>query len=88
MGSIAASLFIVSLSAGVIHQLFNPALDSANQQTSNMTRVDNGDYLNNDLNNEFAQWAWEDITGESLTLDTDNDPTTLLALVELELAAE
>jgi hypothetical protein len=82
MGSIAASVFIVTLSAGVIHQLFSPGHEpaNANQQASSLA--------SNDINNDFAQWAWEDITGESLAMDTDNEPTTLLALVELELLAE
>ena len=76
IGSIAASLFIVSLSAGVIHQLFSPAHDPVSQQSSNIA------------NNDFAQWAWEDITGESLAVETDNEPTTLLALVDMEFLAE
>ena len=80
MGSLAASLFVVSLSAGVIQQLFNSDHDAAIQQTSNMA--------SNEYINEFAQWAWEDITSETLTMDTDNEPTTLLALVELELPVE
>lgn len=77
MGSIAASLFIVGLSAGVIHQLINPGQNIIGSQASI-----------SQANNEFEQWAWEDVTGESLTIDTDNDPTTLLALVELELPVE
>jgi hypothetical protein len=77
MGSIAASLFIVGLSAGVIHQLTNSGQNNANSQTGNYQ-----------TSNEFDQWAWEDVTGETLVIDTDNDPTTLLALVELELPVE
>ena len=77
MGSIAASLFIIGLSAGVIHQLTN--------QEQNLENTQNNSAQNG---SEFDQWAWEDVTGESLTIDTDNDPTTLLALVELELPVE
>jgi hypothetical protein len=84
VGSIAASLFIVSLSVGVIDQLVSKGGSPTNQQSSNV--VSNG--LNNGLNNEFAQWAWEDITGESLTLEVEREPTTLLALVEMEFPAE
>jgi hypothetical protein len=93
IGSIAASLFIISLSAGVIHQLFSPGQEPAsqhfaNQQASNLASNDIGNGLTDDLNNDFTQWAWEDITGESLVADTDSEPTTLLAMVELELPAE
>lgn len=77
IGSIAASLFIISLSAGIIHQLMSPGQKIVNPP-NNTLQVDN----------EFAQWAWEDITGESLVEETDNDPGTLLAMVELELPVE
>jgi hypothetical protein len=91
-GSIAASVFIIGLSLGVIHRLNSP--DHAPiadqipvaQKSEDMGSDDIGS--DNMGKNEFTQWAWEDITGESLTGDSDNDPTTLLALVELELPAE
>jgi hypothetical protein len=76
MGGIAAGLFIVSLSVGIIQKTFNPEHNPVPQQTADMS------------GNDFVQWAWEDITDESLTLDADNEPTTLLALVELELPTE
>ena len=77
IGSIAASLFIVGLSAGVIHQLLSPGQNSINPQISK---------AQNDT--EFARWAWEEVTGEPLMIDSESDPATLLALVELELPLE
>jgi hypothetical protein len=90
--SIAASVFIVSLSLGVIHQLNTPdhAPSSDRTPVAQKSEDTGSDDIGSDNmgKNEFAQWAWEDITGESLSSDSDKDPTTLLALVELELPAE
>lgn len=80
MGSIAASLFIVSLSVGVIYQHVAPEQETGNMQTNHIA--------GNDLGDVFTQWAWEDITGETLATATDSEPATLLALVELELPVE
>ena len=75
-GSIAASIFIASLSFGIVNQLYQPENDSP---TSSSTDI---------ASNAFAQWAWEDITDESVETESENDPTTLFALVALELPAE
>lgn len=75
-GSIAASIFIASLSFGIIHQLVNSENKSLTPPATELSDT------------EFAQWAWEDITGESLEAESENDPTTLYALVALELPAE
>lgn len=85
MSSLAASLFIVSLSLGVIHQIYGPghtqlppvaSQHPANQQDNIM------------VSNDFDAWAWEDITGESVSDNNDNGAATMLALVDMELAAE
>ena len=74
--SIAASIFIASLTFGVINQLYNPENSSRAQPATDMA------------SNEFDQWAWEDITGESTESESEADPTNLYALVALELPAE
>lgn len=81
-GSIAASVFVVSLSLGVIYELNGPGHAPITGQTNIAQTSESMD------NDEFTQWAWEDITGESPADDSNNDPTTLLALVELELPVE
>jgi hypothetical protein len=88
IGSIAASLFVVSLSAGVVYQLFAPGHDPFDQQTGGVTSHAVNNRVSHRVNNDFARWAWEDVTGESLAPDTDNEPTTLLALVDMEFSAE
>lgn len=77
MGSIAASLFVVALSTGVVHLLFSPTQNAVNLQNSNLQP-----------GNEFTQWAWEEVTGESPVIDSESDPATLLALVDMELPVE
>jgi hypothetical protein len=85
MGSLAASLFIVSLSFGVIHQLFGPN----HIPVTPVTHPHVANQQNNAVaSNDFDEWAWEDITGESLSNNTDSEPATMLALVDLELPAE
>jgi len=74
IGSIAASLFVVSLSVGVISQLIN---STEHQQVNQLQS-----------SNEFIQWAWEDVTGESLAEETENEPAILMALVDLDIPAE
>ncbi|WP_455198311.1 hypothetical protein [Kaarinaea lacus] len=81
LGSIAAGLFIVSLSVGVLYQLFGTDVHTTDGRVA---VTDSG----NTMSNEFIQWAWEDVTGESLVADNDSDPATLLALVELEFPVE
>ena len=75
-GSIAASIFIASLSFGFITQIYSPEHNSLNPASADTAE------------DTFAQWAWEDITGESVETESENDPTTLYALVELELPIE
>lgn len=84
IGSLAASLFIASLSFGVIHQLFGPGHSTA----TSIVQPQIPDQQNNLAGNDFDKWAWEDITGESLTTEIDNGPATMLALVDMELPAE
>lgn len=67
-GSIAAGLLIAVLS-------FN-ALQQSIPLNHTVAEIGGDDV--------FAQWAWEDITEESLNNDPENDPGTLMALVELE----
>ena len=85
-GSIAASIFIASLSFGVINQLVNSEKNSLTPLSTELSNTEPSDTGLSDT--AFAQWAWEDITGESLEADSENDPTTLYALVALELPAE
>jgi hypothetical protein len=85
MGSLAASLFIVSLSVGVIHQLLGPG--------HTIVPPTDRQHVTNQQNNvtaysDFDKWAWEDITGESLPNNTDNGPANMLALVDMELPPE
>jgi hypothetical protein len=75
-GSIAASIFIASLSFGIVHQLYQPENNSPTPPSTDIA------------SNAFAQWAWEDITDEAFETEPENDPTTLFALVALELPAE
>ena len=75
-GSIAASILVASLSLGVIHQLYPPENNPTIQPSAEIA------------SNAFSQWAWEDITGESIEPESENDPTTLYALVALEFPAE
>lgn len=77
-GSIAASALIAILSVTVIKQTHGPDSYPAPQQDTNLA------------DNTFSQWAWEDITGESLVPETEaeTDPRTLLALLDLEFPAE
>lgn len=75
-GSIAASIFIASLSFGIVSQLYQPEHNSPTSASADTA------------SNAFAQWAWEDITDESPETESENDPTTLFALVALELPAE
>jgi hypothetical protein len=77
-GSIAASALIAILSLNVIQQTHSPTPASDVPQAAEIA------------SNEFSQWAWEDITGESLVPDaeTENDPRTLVALLALEFPAE
>ena len=85
MGSLAASLFIVSLSFGVIHQLFGPG-------HTPVPPVDRQHVVNQQNNvtasSDFDEWAWEDVTGESLSNNSANVAANMLALVDMEISSE
>lgn len=72
MGGIAASALIASLALNVIDQTHSPDT----RQTADIA----GD--------EFTQWAWEEITGESLEAESENDPSTMVALLAMEFPTE
>lgn len=70
--SIAASIVIAAVSFSLLQPVAVEHPATGEQSSDNSADA-------------FAQWAWEDITEEPLSIDTDNDPSTLMALVELEL---
>ena len=73
-GSIAASVLVAVVSFGIFNQQFSTNVDkSTHTSTSSPVQL---------VSDEFAQWAWEDITDELLDDESDNMPATIYALLE------
>lgn len=87
-GSIAASVLVASLSLAVIKQLYIPGSTSQNNSQNNSESNSLAQLSSDIADNDFARWAWEDITGELLEAESENSSATLYALLELELPAE